>query len=81
MASPRRQVKRENDGLCADDYAVAPLVVKEDAEDLEAAEAATRNALVSPEQCHTPALRELNSEVFCSYDPQKLLHGVWPVCG
>jgi hypothetical protein len=76
MAS-RRQVKRENDGFCADDHdAVVPLVVKDDEEDdLEtAAAAAVRNAalLSQEEQWQTPALRELNSEIFCSYDPEKV---------
>jgi hypothetical protein len=82
MAS-RRQVKRENDGFCADDDAIVPLVVSKklssfkDDEDLEVAAAAVapaataRDARISPEQWHTPALRELNSEAFCSYDPEK----------
>jgi hypothetical protein len=76
MAS-RRQVKRENDGFCADDHdaVLVPLVVKDEEEDdLETAAAAVRNAalLSQEEQWQTPALRELNSEIFCSYDPEKV---------
>ena len=70
-------MKRENDGFCTDedDAPVVPLLIVKDEEDLEAATVtAVRNALESPEleEWHTPALRELNSEVFCSYDPEKV---------